>query len=124
MLVVGDQLKLASDAIRSVGEVDDVKALSVYDPPEARDGKCSTASDVWASGVTICGALTRRQPMGLLGGAGTVVLPPDLPPAFREIVAWCLKRDPLDRPDVAEIDAWLSGQPLRGATGVVAAGGA
>src|SRR6185369_6506611 len=31
VLVVGDQLKLASDAIRVVGEVDDVKALSVYD---------------------------------------------------------------------------------------------
>ncbi len=52
LLVVGDQLTLASDAIRSVGEVDDVKALSVYDPPEARDGSCSTASDVWALGVT------------------------------------------------------------------------
>jgi TonB family protein len=111
VLVVGDQLKLASDAIRPVGELDDVKALSVYDPPEARDGTCSTACDVWALGVTLCEALTRRQPLGLLGGAASVVLPPDLPPAFREIVAWCLRRQPQDRPEVAEIDAWLSGQP-------------
>ncbi|MEJ0038709.1 MAG: protein kinase [Gammaproteobacteria bacterium] len=110
LLVVGDQLKLASDAIRPAGEVDDVKALSVYDPPEARDGICSTASDVWALGVVICEALTCRQPLGLLGGGGSVVLPPDFPPAFRDIVAWCLRRRPQDRPAVEQINAWLTGQ--------------
>ena len=111
ILVVGDQLKLASDAIRAVGEADDVRTLSAYDPPEARDGSCSPAGDVWALGVTICEALTRRQPLGLMSGTGMVVLPPDLPPAFREIVGWCLRRHPQDRPEIAEIDAWLSGQP-------------
>jgi hypothetical protein len=112
ILVVGDRLKLASDTIRPVGEArDSINAMSVYDPPEARDGSCSGAGDIWALGVALCEALTRRQPSGLRDGGGSVVLPPYLSPAFRELVARCLSHRPDDRPNVAELEAWVCGQP-------------
>jgi TonB family protein len=112
VLVVGDQLKLANDTNRLVDEVGEgVGTLSVYHPPEARDGRCSTAGDIWALGVTICEALTRRQPSGLRGGGDSAGLPP-LSPAFREFVARCVRRSPHDRPEVGALEAWVRGQPL------------
>lgn len=110
-LVVGDQLKLASDTIRPVGvATDSIEVMSAYEPPEARDGSHSTAGDIWALGVALSEALTRRQPSGLHDGARGVVLPPDLSPTSRELVAWCLSRRPDDRPKVAEIEAWVRGE--------------
>jgi TonB family protein len=111
ILVVGDQIKLASDTIRPVGEAtDSIKVISAYDPPEAWDGRHSIAGDIWALGVTLSEALTRRQPSGLHDGARGVVLPPDLSPTCREIVGWCLSRKADDRPKVAQIEAWVRGQ--------------
>ena len=112
VLVVGDQLKLASDTNRLVDEVGErIGTLSVYHPPEARDGRCSTKGDIWALGITMCEALTRRQPSGVRGGGDGAVLPP-LSPAFHEFVARCVRRSPHDRPEVAELEAWVRGQPL------------
>ncbi|MEJ1963810.1 MAG: hypothetical protein WDO56_20500 [Gammaproteobacteria bacterium] len=93
VLVVGDQLKLASDTVGA-----------------AVDGGESATNDVWALGVTMCEALARRQPSGLDSEAGAVVLPPGLSPAFRELIAWCLSRKPQDRPEVSELQAWLRGE--------------
>jgi TonB family protein len=116
VLAVEDQLKLASDTVRAVGEsADGMNTGSVYDAPEARDGMCSAAGDIWALGVTICEALTRRRPSGLREGESEVELPSDLPPPFREIVARCLNRNPRDRPEVAELQAWLRGEYTMGA---------
>jgi TonB family protein len=110
VLVVGDQIKLASDTIRAVGDATGrFNALSVYDPPEAQDGSCVTAGDVWALGVTLSEALIRRQLLGLHENTGRVLLPPDLPHVFRDVVARCLNRKAQDRPSVAEISAWLGG---------------
>ena len=111
ILVVGDGLKLASDTIRPAGEVGDgVNAMSGYDAPETRDGSCSGAGDVWALGVTLCEALTRRPPSGLRDSGGRVVLPPELSAAFRELIGRCLSREAGDRPNVAEIEAWMRGE--------------
>ncbi len=122
ILVVGDGLKLASDTIRPVGETrGSVDAMSVYDPPEARDGSCSTAGDVWALGLTLCEALTRRQPSGLREGGGKLVLPPDLSPAFREVVGRCLSREASDRPNVEQLEAWIRGEPTALARGSASA---
>src|SRR5208282_4531032 len=42
ILVVGDQLKLASDTVRRVGEgAISSHAITVYDPPEGRQGSTS-----------------------------------------------------------------------------------
>jgi TonB family protein len=91
-----------------------MNAGSAYDAPEASDGS-SAAGDIWALGITLCEALARRQPSGLHRGAGDVELPSDLHPPFREIVARCLRRNPLDRPDVAELQAWLRAEHGAGA---------
>lgn len=111
LLAVGNQLKLASDTILRVGEgiVGDTMA-SMYDPPEARYGTRSTAGDIWGLGATLVEALTRSPLWGLDEHEGEVALPPDFPPAFREIVARCLSVKPGDRPNVKELVAWLRAQ--------------
>jgi outer membrane biosynthesis protein TonB len=111
VLVVGDQLKLASDTIRRVRDgAMSIDALTVYDPPEARHGSSSTAGDIWALGVTLFEALTRRAPSGVGEGRDGVVLPADFSPAFRDVVARCLSPNPQDRPSVTELVAWADGR--------------
>jgi outer membrane biosynthesis protein TonB len=111
ILVVGDQLKLASDRIRRVSEgTTSTNTPTVYDPPEARLGSSSTAGDIWALGVSLLEALTRRPPSGLGEPREAVVLPADLSPAFRDIVARCLSPSPQDRPSVAELADWTRGR--------------
>jgi serine/threonine protein kinase len=111
VLVVGDQLKLASDSIRPVSETGRASnVMSAYMPPEARDGTRTAASDVWALGVTLCEALTRRQPLPQHGGE--MVLPQELSPAFRGVVARCLNRRARDRPTVNELQVWSRGAQL------------
>jgi TonB family protein len=122
VLVVGDQVKLASDAIGPALDVvnnDGASgaALSPYQPPEAGGGGRSTAGDVWALGVMTCEALSRRRPAGLHAIGGSIVLPPEIPPTFREMISRCLSRKPEDRPDVAQLHAWQKGgelQPMPG----------
>src|SRR5438270_10859372 len=112
MLAVGDQLKLASDTICHFGDAGARRgAASVYDPPEARDGIHSPAGDIWALGVSLFEALTRRRPPGLDEGREGVVLPHEFSPTLRDIVARCLQLRPEDRPKVPELDAWIRGKP-------------
>ncbi len=110
ILVVGDQLKLASDTICRVNEVTpSTPRPTVYDPPEALRGSSSTAADIWALGISLFEALTRRPPARLGEHGDTIVLPADLPPAFREVVARCLSPEPQDRPTAMELAAWARG---------------
>ncbi len=94
-LVVGNELKLASDTMRAVDEA---------------DANASAAADVHALGFVLCEALMRRRPA--VSGSGEVTLPPELPVSLREVVARCLKPEPRDRPTVAMLQAWLRGEPL------------
>ena len=111
ILVVGEQLKLASDTIRPAGEAaTSISMLSVYDPPEGRDGSFSTAGDIWALGVTLYEALTRTTPPRPDERGHGVVLPPDFPPASADVIRECLSRRPADRPTVASLQAWISGK--------------
>ncbi len=112
ILVVGDQLKLASDTIRRVTDGTMIaEAATVYDPPEARNGSISAAGDIWALGVCLFEALTRRPPLGRSERREAIALPPDFSPAFRDIVTRCLNSNPQDRPSVTELVAWARGQP-------------
>jgi len=87
ILVVGEQLKLASDTIRPAGgAATSISMLSVYDPPEGRDGSFSTAGDIWALGVTLYEALTRTTPTRPDERSHGVLLPPDFPPASADVV--------------------------------------
>ncbi len=111
ILVVGDQLKLASDTIRRVRDgAMSTHTRTVYDPPEARHGSGSTAGDLWALGVSLFEALTRRPPSGLGEPTAALVLPADFSPAFRDVVARCLNPNPQDRPSAAELVAWAGGR--------------
>jgi TonB family protein len=111
ILVVGDQLKLASDTIRrvNVGTMS-ANTPTVYDPPGARHGSSSTADDIWALGVSLFEALTRRPPSGSGEPKEAIVLPADFSPAFREVVVRCLSPSPQDRPSVTELVAWARGR--------------
>lgn len=119
ILVVGDQLKLASDTVRRFGEGAVSSAPAAYHPPEAVHAGNSAAGDVWSLGVTLCEALTRRVPSGQSESGQAIVPPVDLPPAFRDVVTRCLRVSPQDRPTLADLQAWASGQPAGSAAGVV-----
>jgi serine/threonine protein kinase len=111
ILAVGDQLKLASDTIRRVGESTmSAKAPPVYDSPEAPHAGSSTAGDIWALGACLFEALTRRPPSGWDERSEAVALPADFSPAFRDVVARCLNPNPQNRPSVTELVAWARGQ--------------
>jgi serine/threonine protein kinase len=111
VLVVGDQLKLASDTIRPVSETGAAsKVVSAYAPPEANEGTRTAASDAWALGVTLCEALTQHQPANL--HEGDLALPPQISPVFRGVVARCLQRRARNRPTVKELQVWSRGAQL------------
>jgi TonB family protein len=108
ILVIDNQLKLASDTIRPAGEATaSIGSLSMYNPPEARDGSFSTSGDIWALGVTLCQALTQRPPSRSGERGEIVVLPTDFPVTFIDIVRRCLARNPAQRPSVADFQGWL-----------------
>ena len=109
-LSVGDELKLATDTIRRVSDGTlSASAPTAYDPPESGSGNSSTAGDVWALGVCLFEALTRRSPSGSPGRGEAVALPDDFSPAFRDVVTRCLDPRPQKRPSVTELIAWASG---------------
>jgi serine/threonine-protein kinase len=108
ILVVGDQLKLASDTIRRVGEGRmSTGTPTAYDPPETAEESASTAADIWALGVSLFEALTRRVPSPR---PGELMLPADFSPLYRDVVTRCLSSNPQDRPSVTELVPWAEGE--------------
>jgi TonB family protein len=109
ILVVGDQLKLASDTIRRVSD-----ARVTSDPAsgslEQSQESPSQAEDVRGLGITLLEALSRPLPAGLPAPGQPAVLPPDFSPAFRELVARCLSADPKERPGITDLLAWVGPQ--------------
>jgi serine/threonine protein kinase len=113
LLVVNDQLKLASDTVCPAGgPTTGIAESSLSDPPEARAGKLSPASDIWSLGVTLVQALTGRLPAWPDERSDTVCLPTGFPSDFSEIVQRCLSRDPSRRPTVVDLQAQLKTVPL------------
>ena len=90
ILVVNDQLKLASDTIRPAG---------------APAASASTAGDIWALGVTLVEALTQHPPVWTDQRPETLSLPAGLPPLLEQIARRCLSRNPADRPTAAALEA-------------------
>ena len=84
-LVVNDQLKLASDTIRTTGETPGVDA----------------AADVLELGATIVEALTQIRPV--LESPEAPSLPATLTPGFADALRRCLSPDPSKRPTVSEL---------------------
>jgi serine/threonine protein kinase len=109
ILVVNDQLKLASDAVHSSGEsTANIANLSVYDPPEANDGGYSAAGDIWGLGITMVEALTQYPPSWPDSESETASFRAALPPTFAAIARQCLNRDPANRPTVADLEAQIT----------------
>ena len=105
-LVVDDQLKLASDTISSVGKpTTGTVSISVYDPPDQKDGVRSTAADVWDLGILLVEALTQRPPLWPDERAENAILPVKLPQPFLDIVRRCLSRPAATRPTAMELQA-------------------
>jgi len=105
-LVVNDQLKLASDTIRPAGVARERGTrLSMYDSPEMERGEVSTATDIWALGLTLVEALTQRLPTWPNGRSDPPSLPPNVPLVFAGTMQRCLSPNPADRPTIAELQA-------------------
>src|SRR6202167_1650382 len=108
VLVVDDRVKLASDTVRPAGDsVSGIGEPSLYDAPEAKDGRISAAGDVWALGVTIVEALTQRPPAWPDARREIVSLPAALPPLFADIARRCLSRYPAGRPSITGLIAQI-----------------
>jgi serine/threonine protein kinase len=111
-LVVDDQLKLASDMIRPAGERSASTAkLSLYDPPEAKKGRASSAGDIWGLGITLVEALTQTPPPWSREHPQSVPLPANLAPDFVDTVHRCLNLESGHRPAIAELVAQFKPAP-------------
>jgi len=110
-LVVNDQLKLASDTICPAGEPRaSIAKSSLYDPPEAKNGRISAAGDIWGLGITMVEALTQSLPWPD-ERSETACLPTNLPPAFVDTVQRCLSHNPAGRPTAADLQAQFRRAP-------------
>ena len=104
IVVVNDQIKLASDTIRSPGPLPSgIGRTTLYDPPELRTSGTSAAGDVWALGITMVEALTQRYPVPD-DRSETPLLPAGLPAEFVDVVKGCLSRSPANRPTVRDLE--------------------
>jgi Protein kinase domain len=104
VLVVDDRVKLSSDNVRPAGDSSAATdEPSLYDSPEAKDGRISTAGDIWALGVTIVEALTQSPPAWPDERREIVSWPAALPSAFVSIVRRCLSRYPAGRPTITDL---------------------
>jgi len=111
LLVVGDQVKLASDTIRPVGKLSSgILRASLHDPPELKEGEISPAGDIWGLGVTLIEALTQHPPSWPDARSETVSLTASIPPLFVDTVRRCLNRNPANRPSAGELAAVQPGR--------------
>jgi TonB family protein len=110
-LVVNDQLKLASDTVRPAGEPSaSIAKSSLYDPPEAKNGRTSAAGDIWGLGITMVEALTQSLPWPD-ERSETACLPTTLPPVFVDTVQRCLSHNPASRPTATDLQARFKRAP-------------
>ena len=109
VLVVDDQLKLASDGIRPAGapRVSGIEP-GVYDAPEATRAPFSPADDIWGLGVTAHEALTQRLPR-IDEPSQIVRLPATVPAEFADMLQRCLSFDPTTRPAAALLQVESAG---------------
>src|SRR5882724_10941209 len=111
-LVVNDQLKLASDTLRPMGNAPSaIVATTVYDPPELKDGVISAAGDIWGLGMTLVEALTQRAATRPDERIETLSFPASVPTLFADTVRRCLRPTPANRPTVPQLEAQFKPVP-------------
>jgi Protein kinase domain len=105
-LVVNDQLKLSSDAIRPAGAAAaSVAKPSPYDAPESKHGSIALPGDIWSLGASLMEALTQIPPGP---HEAEPRLPSTLPSEFAELLRRCLSHEPASRPTISELRAHLN----------------
>jgi TonB family protein len=108
VMVVDDRVKLSSDNVRPAGDSSALTAEpSLYDSPEAEEGRIAPTGDIWALGVTIVQALTQSPPAWPDERREIVSWPAALPSAFVSIVRRCLSRYPAGRPTIPDLKALI-----------------
>jgi TonB family protein len=103
VLVVNDQIKLATDSIRPSGapRVGNGEP-SFYDAPEAGHASFAPADDIWALGVTLVEASTQSLPWPN-EQSDAACLPSAVPPGFIDTVQRCLSYNPAARPSAMDL---------------------
>jgi TonB family protein len=108
VMVVDDRVKLSSDNVRPAGDSSALTAEpSLYDSPEAEEGRIAPTGDIWALGVTIVQALTQSPPAWPDERREIVSWPAALPSSFVSIVRRCLSRYPAGRPTIPDLKALI-----------------
>jgi TonB family protein len=111
VLVVNDQIKLASDSIRPAGAPRvGIAEPSFYDPPEASYARFAAADDIWGLGVTLVEALTQFLPWAN-EQSDAACLPTTVPAAFLDTVQRCLRYNPATRPSATDLQAQFGRAP-------------
>ena len=111
VLVVNDQLKLASDGIRPTGAPRvGIAEPSFYDPPEASYARFGPADDIWGLGVTLVEALTQHLPWAN-EQADAACVPTTVAPAFVDTVQRCLRYNPATRPSAVDLQVQFAPAP-------------
>jgi TonB family protein len=105
VLAIADQVKLSSDSICAISE--GVGTPSIYDPPEAKIGKISVATDVWALGMMLTEVLTLQRPAWDAIKRQEPILPKELDESFRIVIRNCLRLDASSRWTITEIKSLL-----------------
>jgi serine/threonine protein kinase len=112
VLVVNDQLMLASDTVRAIGtRWSSGTEPSVYDPPEAKTGALDAPGDIFGLGVTLVEALTQTLPAWPRDGSDNVSVPATLPAELADTLRRCLSQNPATRPTIAELEAQFTQAP-------------
>ena len=112
IMAVGDELKLSSNGIRLMRELEETTdSDNAYAAPENTRGGISPSDDIWSVGVTLAEALTNRLPVADTTGESDPGLPQDIPSPFDDIVTHCLRRDPGRRWSASEIRRRLDRAP-------------
>jgi TonB family protein len=112
ILAIEDKVKISSDTLVEVGDSADKTAEpTAYDSPETAVGRAVLAADIWSLGVTIVEVLTQHLPAWNTSQAEPV-FPETLPQPFLSIARQCLRRDPAQRPAVADITELLGLKPF------------
>jgi TonB family protein len=102
VMAAGDQLKLSSDGIRAFGARPPASEISNFGAPELSQGDVSASADIWGLGTLLVMALTQHTP-AWDARREEPLLPENLPAPFDEIARHCLRRDPRERWELAEI---------------------
>jgi hypothetical protein len=111
VLVVNDQVKLATDGIRPAGAPRvGIAEACYYDPPEAVQANFGIADDIWGLGVTLVEALTQSLPWSDQR-SDAASLPTSLPAAFTDTVRRCLRYDPATRPSAVDLQVQFGCEP-------------